>query len=65
MKEERALTPYDKFHDIPREWYDDLRLAEQSQEINKGNDVVFDNSLNDYVLRLIKTNDKSKQLSLV
>lgn len=64
VKEERTLTQYSEFHDIPKDWYDDLRLTEQPQQINTGNDVVFDNSLNDYVTRLIRTNDKSKNLAL-
>lgn len=65
VKEERELTPYEDFHGIPREWYNGLRLAEQSFDINRDGADRHDKSLNDYVTRLIRTNDESKHLALV
>ena len=64
-KDDRELVAYENFHDIPMEWYEGLRLAEQPQDINRENAVVFDKSLNDYVTRLIRTNNESKRLALV
>ena len=58
VKDDRKMTPYEEFEGIPYEWYEKLRLAEQPLEINKDNDVKFNNSLKSYVIRLINTNKR-------
>ena len=53
VKDNRVLTPYTAFAELPKKWYDGLRLAEQPEDINRKGDVVFAKSLIDYVKRLI------------
>ena len=54
VKDNREIVGFEKYSNIPEEYYKGLRLGEQEQEINKGNDVVFDNTLEEYVQRLVK-----------
>ncbi len=54
VKDDRKLVPFSAFDKLDRKWYDGLRLAEQPEAINRGNDVSFnDKSVQDYVLRSI------------
>ena len=54
VKDERELVPYLEYAELPRKWYDGLRLAEQPREVNRGNDIVRENTLTEYVQRLIR-----------
>ncbi len=54
VTDNRDPVPYEgNFDTLPRKWYDGLRLAEQPTEINRGNDVVFVDSITGYVQNLI------------
>ncbi len=54
VRDNRVKVPYEgNFDSVPRKWYDGLRLGEQPQEVNRGNDIALDNSLLAYVERLI------------
>ena len=54
VKDDRELATKEEYANIPEEYFNGLRIAEQPKEINRGNDVQFDNSLEEYVQRLIK-----------
>lgn len=54
VKDNRKLTPREEFKNIPDKYFYGLRLAEQSKEINRGNDVKHTNTLEEYVERLVK-----------
>ena len=54
VKDNREIIPFEKFN-VPKEYYDGLRLGEQPTDINRDNAVQFgDNSVEDYVKRLIR-----------
>lgn len=54
VKDNREIVPFEKFN-VPKEYYDGLRLGEQPTDINRGNaDYHGDNSVEDYVKRLIR-----------
>ena len=59
VKDKRQLIPYSEYACLPRAWYDGLRLAEQPRLINRGNDVVHDQSMTAYVQRLIRMDKKT------
>ena len=55
VKDNREIIPFEKF-DVPKEYYDGLRLGEQPADINRDNaDYHGDNSVEDYVKRLIRS----------
>ena len=54
VKDNRTLVPYSEYTDVPRRWYDGLRLAEQPREINHAGDVRFDSSVSGYIHRCIR-----------
>lgn len=58
VKDNRQLTPREEYKNIPDNYFTGLRLAEQPKEINRGNDIRHDNSLEEYVTRLINTAKK-------
>jgi hypothetical protein len=49
VKDERELVPYLEYAELPRKWYDGLRLAEQPREVNRGNDDCHANSIVEHV----------------
>ena len=54
VKDNREIVPFEKFN-VPKEYYNGLRLGEQPTDINRGNaDYHGDNSVEDYVKRLIR-----------
>ena len=54
VKDNREIIPFEKFN-VPKEYYDGLRLGEQPTDINRDNaDYHGDNSVEDYVKRLIR-----------
>lgn len=54
VKDNREIVPFEKFN-VPKEYYDGLRLGEQPTDINRGNAYYHgDNSVEDYVKRLIR-----------
>jgi DhnA family fructose-bisphosphate aldolase class Ia len=54
VKDNREIVPFEKFN-VPKEYYDGLRLGEQPTDINRDNaDYHGDNSVEDYVKRLIR-----------
>ena len=54
VKDNREIIPFEKFN-VPKEYYDGLRLGEQPTDINRDNAVQFgDNSVEDYAKRLIR-----------
>lgn len=54
IKDNREIIPFEKFN-VPKEYYDGLRLGEQPTDINRANaDYHGDNSVEDYVKRLIR-----------
>ena len=61
VKDNRVLTPYTAFAELPKKWYDGLRLAEQPKEINRGNDVHHTDTLTEYVQRLIVSAKEPEQ----
>ena len=54
VKDNRELASKEEYPNIPEEYFKGLRIAEQPREINRGNDVKFDDTLEEYVQRLIK-----------
>lgn len=55
VKDNREIIPFEKFN-VPKEYYDGLRLGEQPTDINRDNaDYHGDNSVEDYVKRLIRS----------
>lgn len=55
IRDNREIIPFEKF-DVPKEYYDGLRLGEQPININRDNaDYHGDNSVEDYVKRLIRS----------
>ena len=52
VKDNRTLVGYDEYAELPRKWYDGLRLAEQPQEVNRGNDVPHGTSIIDHIQRV-------------
>ncbi|MBQ7413611.1 MAG: hypothetical protein IJV07_05015, partial [Alphaproteobacteria bacterium] len=62
VKDNRVLTPYTAFAELPKKWYDGLRLAEQPEEINRGkNDSIRGKNLIEYVQRLIERTQEPEQ----
>ena len=53
VKDNRELALREEYPNIPEEYFKGLRIAEQPREINRGNDVKFDDTLEGYVQRLI------------
>ena len=53
VKDDRELMTKEDYPNMPQEYFDGLRIAEQPRNINRDNAVVFDNSLEEYVQRLI------------
>ena len=53
IKDDRKLNTREEFNEIPDKYFYGLRLAEQSKEINRKNDVKHANTLQDYVKRLL------------
>ena len=49
VKDNRELVPYSEYAELPRKWYDGLRLAEQPREVNRGNDDCHANSIVEHV----------------
>jgi hypothetical protein len=49
VKDDRELVPYLEYAELPRKWYDGLRLAEQPREVNRGNDDCHANSIVEHV----------------
>ena len=41
VKDDRELIPYSVYAELPRRWYDGLRLAEQPVEVNRDNSVTY------------------------
>ena len=52
VKDTRSLVPYSEYAELPRGWYDGLRLAEQPREVNRGNDVQHGRSIVDHIQRV-------------
>ena len=59
IKDDRPLVPYEHYKNIPYEWYAGLRLAEQPQQINRGNDVPHATSITTYVQNCISLDLKN------
>ena len=53
VKDGRELASREEYPSVPEEYFKGLRIAEQPREINRGNDVKFDDTLEGYVQRLI------------
>ena len=69
-KNNRELISYDKYSEIPYEWYVKLRLAEQPTDINRDNSNNHGNNMTEYVMNIIRLSKRTvdmpnKQLSLV
>lgn len=61
VKDNRELHNPEIFNELDSKWITGLRLLEQPLDINRGNAVVFENSLVEYVKRLernMKDDDK-------
>ena len=59
VKDNRKLIPASSFPFIPLRWYEGLRLAEQPLQINRdGADYHGDHSVQDYALRLMRTDKR-------
>ena len=41
VKDDRELIPYSVYAELPRRWYDGLRLAEQPLDVNRNNSVTY------------------------
>ena len=52
IKDDRKLAQREEFKNISDKYFYGLRLAEQPKEINRGNDVHHNNTLEEYVKRL-------------
>ena len=57
VKDNRALRPMSDYPEVPKEWYDGLRLAEQPVEINRDGDIKISETLLDYIYTCLR-NDK-------
>ena len=53
VKDNRILATKEEYPDIPEEFFNGLRIAEQPKEVNRGCDDKHDKDLNGYVQRLI------------
>ena len=58
VKDNRELVSREEYPSIPDEYFYGLRLAEQPKEINRGNDDKHTDTLEEYVLNLIKNQKK-------
>ena len=53
VKDDRELADKSEFENIPEEYVEGLRLAEQPRNVNNGNDVVFADTLEEHIKNLI------------
>ncbi len=60
VKDDRELVSREEYQDIPDEYFDGLRLAEQPKEINRGNDDVHAKSLVEHIKNVYIANAKKK-----
>ena len=49
VKDNRPLVGYEEYAELPRKWYDGLRLAEQPKGVNRGNDVPHGASIIEHI----------------
>ena len=54
VKDNRKMSPKEKFAEIPEKYIKGLRLEEQPENINQGNDVRHAKTLVEYVKRLLR-----------
>lgn len=58
VKDDRKMVGKEEYKNVPEEYYYGLRLGEQQQEVNKGNDVKHANSIEEHIQRVYIDNAK-------
>ena len=64
VKEEREVVPYNEYKQIPYEWYEKMRLAEQPREVNRDGADQHANSIANHILNLYIATNKRKMAVL-
>ena len=53
VKDDREIADKSEFENIPEEYVEGLRLAEQPRNVNNGNDVVFADTLEEHIKNFV------------
>lgn len=60
VKDNRPLVPYDEYKQIPYEWYEKMRLAEQPKDLNRDGADFHAGTISDHILNVYIAKNKHK-----